>query len=1422
MTTRSRAAAARRAASREDGPDEDEDYVEEDEEDEEDGEEEDDDDDDAGASRTRGRARHGGGRAASTSQSSQGTAASSSEAPPGTKAELMALLREANTRLPAYSTKRWTVTGSLDELSARVREMQSGAAPRGSARGRRAKPKTPRSASGSGSAAPASGSKPLAPEVVFVGNNPRLVLEGDMHEEFEAPLMRTMLTELCAAMSEVVGEQEPAAEQSALLLRRMGGDLFRVAEAATNELLPPDAQLQPDELTAFLGTALALGLFNGAVSTRFEFVRRLYSSSAYAFLSEERFNQVARALSVARESDMSGNDTLHPSRYAEAFAAADEAVERGMGFLTRGLTRVTLTIDDDVVKNRTKNAASYGAHQMTARKGQALGTDAISLTLGVPVAINHAKPPSVSEASTAPKAQWHEMLMRVVYNRREGKMWIAADRGFMSMPLLCDLSSASGVNSVGPLTERARSGVYLVRSGTKAKFVPTETPAPNTSDFWFEVLSGVPNGPAGMLQMDYNKPMPGFARGKNDELVIKTYNVGGDRTVLAGVIKGQQFVGNAIVTEHGTARSSTNFATPFALSCHLSDAKKLASTYVGIKRRSFTDWAKVVFVPQARSGSQDSVAGRFATMLSELAHAVRPGSATDGTPEWHALHEFGASGTAMVGARRGLEEQAADLVAAIASGDPASLDLGVDAAALQRIRAHLSLRAGETDESVVAAMRGEEDAERQAQGEVEFQSQDDGLDGDGREEEGDESNDEAGLPASDVEEVAAPPSAAPSAAAASGAAPTPASSSTGAESQRTAVLFKRFFAGWFREHVSTRGMVQGKLNEKPLSKWAQQLPARRGPGMGCGIVGLGLSTLVPGVAATPDGIALERVQTAPEQVAVKLVLDEFKTKTTDATEQAAREVATEFSEHQFADPSVPVPLFSAMGGRAVPSVGHRLQLATQMLVWRVPRVRYTVASVRGVLYSVLVSMDDAELRAFEVLVRRVVGQVLAPLAPLYAADDSLDNPNIVRDVAQAVLAKYGAWLTSFEFEVLVSRLPRAVALRRAMPRPGLGEPALHTLDPLHAIKGGVAWWYNINKGGVDRMTEHVLRVLGNMEFMAHHGFARKLAMRRLLQLVMAALQLTRVRAASASFRSRTRGVTTFRHALANSGNIINEAAELGLALVHRRLPVLGAAPAAPADALVSVTTHSEKRTRVQQSLALLEEEGLAAIARGGVTPATTSSSAATAAAASSAASASSAGSVGSGARDQGSIAEAVATQTPTSAGLTALEMLAQRRLIKPGVTARHHQLAVLSASRAVSIATAVEKLCDRERAPGFAQFDFDPMLKGIRLATYLDHRIEGFARASSSAAPGEDGAAEDASASSQSGSGSGAADVRCKSCATRGSKNRTRARGRCFICGVALCASCFVSFHCEEAVTAEGAAAAMGKPRALFTESSNE
>jgi hypothetical protein len=70
-------------------------------------------------------------------------------------------------------------------------------------------------------------------------------------------------------------------------------------------------------------------------------------------------------------------------------------------------------------------------------------------------------------------------------------------------------------------------------------------------------------------------------------------------------------------------------------------------------------------------------------------------------------------------------------------------------------------------------------------------------------------------------------------------------------------------------------------------------------------------------------------------------------------------------------------------------------------------------------------------------------------------------------------------LTREELALIESHLPRSVAMRRAVPRVA---PFEHTIHPVHAVKNGLAWLYNINKGGVYRVSQHVARLLGCLDF----------------------------------------------------------------------------------------------------------------------------------------------------------------------------------------------------------------------------------------------------------------------------------------------------------------------------------------------------
>ena len=892
-----------------------------------------------------------------------------------------------------------------------------------------------------------------------------------------------------------------------------------------------------------------------------------------------------------------------------------------------------------------------------------------------------------------------------------------------------------------------------------------------------------------------------------------TNDVTGDGTHMAGRLVGPNFIGTALSTEHGTRYSKTNFTTPMAVSMEAKRAVDLANAFVVIAKTG-VPFETVVFPPAAHAGAQLPVVQELRdAVVAQGGGVVRPLTAVDVTLDWFAFRALSVSGTATAGLYGDVAAETKSLLE-LAEGELLT-DIGAPHAAhIEQLYDVLRREAAAQAEDPFAEAIIEEDraldalvvGQETAHFGEETRPDDSGGDGGGGRAQDEDEDEGAGV---HDEPTTGATTAAPAGAPA--APPPPAT-----------VRLRRLLKAWFRRSFATRFMRFGKQNEKGVLAAISRFEFRQGQGL----IGLGESLRVPGWSATPDGVAFELVQPVgatdgapPVRV---VVLDEIKTHIADAPYAAAVSAGAEFRSHMDMAVAIPVDLTSEQAARAVPSRLHLMQILAQMAVWGVPYVRYTVASARGIIYSVLLWAPQAVIDALVYVMRRLLGPVLSPFKPLYSFDETLDRPDVISTIMTSLVSAHGT-LTPHELDVIASHLPRCVAFRRAVPR---AAPFLTTVVPAHVCKNGIAWLYNINKGGVDRVSQFVVRVLDDLDFWPRNfTWLSKTALRRIVMLAVTAVQALRVRRAARSFLDRTASYSTFRDNLSRQGDIIDTIVDVGVALATAPQPLMGVGPAQPPPASALVPGHVRglsssvavdavlalKRTfrdvneRRSAALATPAGRGAGSAGRGagnagrGAGHGSQRSAASAGSAASSTGSA--AASAGSAAARVGSVAAAgaasaasaealrtaMADATPASKARLGFALLVERGLAKPGLREDDPRVVALTVARANFLVETVQELAERMRAPKVAEFEKGAfnMVRGCDL---LNHDLVALERRGEGDDEDADGAGESGSAATM--------DTRCALCKLRTS-TFTRAAGRCRVCRIALCQACVVHFHVD-------------------------
>jgi hypothetical protein len=297
-----------------------------------------------------------------------------------------------------------------------------------------------------------------------------------------------------------------------------------------------------------------------------------------------------------------------------------------------------------------------------------------------------------------------------------------------------------------------------------------------------------------------------------------------------------------------------------------------------------------------------------------------------------------------------------------------------------------------------------------------------------------------------------------------------------------------------------------------------------------------------------------------------------------------------------------VSLASAEAKTTVYSAAHLMQILAQMVCWGVSYARYTVASAHKILYSVVLWAPPDLLSAFEALLKRELEPLLAPFKPLYNLNlPALSNPDVVQNIVNALVAEHGEYLDEGTIALVASHLPRVVALRRRVTNPFV------PLHPARVIKNLIAFDYNKNKGGVDRMSQGIAKIMSLFDFW--DGFLSTTVLRRVVMLLSCAVQAQRVREATAKLVGETFTHAKFSRLISRGPSLIDTVIGLGKTmLVSREALVtapssgLSAAAAAPnvlAEALgmgsagLSSTsgTHTTPTTRTRQRWTQMFQDG---------------------------------------------------------------------------------------------------------------------------------------------------------------------------------------------------------------------------------------
>jgi len=618
---------------------------------------------------------------------------------------------------------KWKKTLNVPELRIIVARIVAGDAPpsrRRARAGRRATRATATSATGELS---------RCAEVFIVPTAVRAVYEHDALQQFAAPHARAALNDFVRRVDAVPGTVDVSdAQAAAAILEEIATPLLDgVMRPAMNaNLNAKNLSLASSvEMRSLLSTTFLLAQFNGSLSRRFACAYTQWPlGGSIKLLEEARFRELADSMSLIKLGDTSlGSDDVHPSRNAEAFGPADVAFFEGMKSLVAGLVAGTYVIDDDVNKGKAVMAKILADVQVTDRKGEAVTTDAVVWsTGGVPLMSRYLKPGSTSDATYSRVEQFTQMLRELVNSRAERGMDIVADRGYMSMVLVHGFLSALNVSMWGPLRDKARAGVPIVRVATNAA-APTATPAASagaagapaaststttatsttattsvaitttttaapaaattTTDMSDALSAPLAVLPRGMHRLTATVPAGSVSRlastGPEGQVRLVRTDEMGDGTYAAGRLVSGRFVGVALSTEHGTRNSKTNFTTPIGVSMDVKRIAELSQTFV-LVRKPGVRFKGSLFVPADCSEAPE---GNLLALRDALLVpcAARPLTTTDCTLDWFGFRMLSPSGTGMVGAYsaivdavRRLQEDTAMGVAPEGTPAPALLD----------------------------------------------------------------------------------------------------------------------------------------------------------------------------------------------------------------------------------------------------------------------------------------------------------------------------------------------------------------------------------------------------------------------------------------------------------------------------------------------------------------------------------------------------------------------------------------------------------------------------------------------------------------------------------------------------------------------------------------------------------------------------
>jgi hypothetical protein len=336
--------------------------------------------------------------------------------------------------------------------------------------------------------------------------------------------------------------------------------------------------------------------------------------------------------------------------------------------------------------------------------------------------------------------------------------------------------------------------------------------------------------------------------------------------------------------------------------------------------------------------------------------------------------------------------------------------------------------------------------------------------------------------------------------------------------ERLSFITKR----WFRLNTSGgAAAAAGSANEKFIAAVLSKSSAT----VTMAQVGLLQNRSLHGLSATPDRISSIRIKSNNGTIITVDVSEEFKTKIADELLVKAHDIGRKYPYDEDDEALSFIEIGSPAWFETCPQKLYRIQIITQLLVTGLEYSRFTVASTRQILYSVVYHFPPNIRGHFVSCIKCILQPLLNPLRKLgvFGNECDLSSPTLLQDVQTDVVKHLEDYWEAPEIRLLLSHLPITLAvLRTSNNNKELSLPPSRTIIP------AINFLYNIGKPGQDRLSQSINSIFNMMDISRVASFHASRTIRTALYGVHAALQASSIMDAFEKLKSSQGGVTRLR------------------------------------------------------------------------------------------------------------------------------------------------------------------------------------------------------------------------------------------------------------------------------------------------------